>query len=47
MAFQNLSDPAEVDAAIKNLAQNAGGSVQGVDAATTDLIANNGNTFQQ
>ncbi|KAI6782302.1 Alkaline protease-like protein [Emericellopsis cladophorae] len=46
MAFQNLSDPAEVDQAIKNLATNAGGSVRGVDAITTDLIANNGNTFQ-
>lgn len=47
MSFQGLSDPAEVDAAIKNLAQNTGASVKGVDSTTTPLIANNGNTFEQ
>jgi subtilisin family serine protease len=43
MAFQNLTDPADVTTLITNLAENTGAAVRANAPGTTSLIANNGN----
>lgn len=47
MAFQGVSDPAEVDKLIKDLATQGGAKVRNNISGTTNLIAFNGNTYNQ
>ena len=45
MSFEKITTPAAVIARMKALAQSTGASVSGANAATTKLIAYNGNGF--